>query len=227
MSRLLCRKPGRRPELDPGNGPVRAPPELTAQWRGEICPARPQALHPRMVGVVVAVRCCVRLLRSWCDVAYRSAVLVEGREECGDFTAGPGASRGSGCVRQLFDEHASVVHRHAVWMTGRLWPMTSCRWRRKATQLLDRIAPAAVGCPAVAVRDGQFIYTRLQGSSDELGWPATPPNDAKGLFTPALVAYEGTIRRDQWKVGGRQAGRSQEVSGCPRPANPTRPTRTR
>ncbi|QQM45292.1 CU044_5270 family protein [Streptomyces liliifuscus] len=77
--------------------------------------------------------------------------------------------------------------------------------RKAATQLLDRIALAAAARPAVTVRDDQYVYTRLQGSSDELGWPATPPKDTKGLFTPAPMAYEGNVRREQWDAvdGGR------------------------
>lgn len=62
---------------------------------------------------------------------------------------------------------------------------------QKATQLLGRIALAAAARPAVTVRDAQYIYTQLQRSSGELGWPATPPRDTKGLFTLAPVAYKG------------------------------------
>ncbi|WP_326731267.1 CU044_5270 family protein [Streptomyces phaeochromogenes] len=83
---------------------------------------------------------------------------------------------------------------------------------RKAAQLLDRIALAAADRPAVTVRDDQYVYTRLQGSSDELGWPATPPKDTKGLFTPAPVAYEGTVRREQWdSVDGERDGLRKSV----------------
>ncbi|MFD4523918.1 CU044_5270 family protein [Streptomyces sp. NPDC058470] len=82
---------------------------------------------------------------------------------------------------------------------------------QKATQLLDRIALAAADRPAVTVRDGQYIYTKLQGSSDELGWPATPPKDTKE-FTTAPVAYKGTVRQEQWdSVDGNREGLRKSV----------------
>src|SRR5882757_1056304 len=81
----------------------------------------------------------------------------------------------------------------------------------KATQLLDQIALAAAERPAVTVRDDQFIYTKSQGSSDELGWPATPPQDTKGLVT-APVAYQGTVRQEQWdSVDGKRDGLRKSV----------------
>jgi hypothetical protein len=83
--------------------------------------------------------------------------------------------------------------------------------QQKATQLLDRIALLAADRPAVTVREGQFIYTKLQGSSDELGWPATPPKDTKG-FTKAPVAYKGTVRQEQWdSVDGTRDGLRKSV----------------
>ncbi|MEU5346895.1 CU044_5270 family protein [Streptomyces sp. NPDC020766] len=79
--------------------------------------------------------------------------------------------------------------------------------QQKATQLLDRIALVAADRPAVTVGEGQFIYTKLQGSA-ELGRTATPP---KG-FTPAPAAYKGTVRQEQWdSVDGTQNGLRKSV----------------
>ncbi|MGW3291796.1 CU044_5270 family protein [Streptomyces sp. NPDC001002] len=93
-----------------------------------------------------------------------------------------------------------------------------------AAQLLDRIALAAAARTAAPVRDDQYIYTRSQGSSDELGWPATPSKDTKGLFTSAPVEYEGTVRREQWDaVDGKRSGLRKSVglssTGEPDPAH--------
>jgi hypothetical protein len=100
----------------------------------------------------------------------------------------------------------------------------------KATQLLDRIALAAAERPAVTVRDDQFIYTKSQGSSDELGWPATPSKDSKGLVT-APVAYKGTVRQEQWdSVDGKQDGLRKSVglsaTGEPDPSHQDEMTMT-
>jgi len=95
---------------------------------------------------------------------------------------------------------------------------------QKAARLLDRIALAAAARPTVPVRDDQYIYTKSQGSSDELGWPATPTKDTKGLLTPAPVAYKGTVRREQWDaVDGKRDGLRKSVglssTGEPDPAH--------
>jgi len=82
---------------------------------------------------------------------------------------------------------------------------------QKATQLLAQIALVAADRPAVTVRDDQYIYTKSQGSSEELGWPATSPKDTNGLVT-APVAYKGTVRQEQWDaVDGEREGLRKSV----------------
>lgn len=68
-----------------------------------------------------------------------------------------------------------------------------------APQLLDRIALAAAGRPAVTVRDDQYIYTKSQGSAGELGVHFRDPAELakrKGIFK--AEQYKGAVRSEQW-----------------------------
>jgi hypothetical protein len=80
--------------------------------------------------------------------------------------------------------------------------------RRQAERLLNRIALAAAGRPAVPVRDDQYIYTKSQGSARELGVDFTRAEElAKQQGDSRVPEYQGPVRAEEWQpVDGKRDG---------------------
>lgn len=90
---------------------------------------------------------------------------------------------------------------------------------QRAVRLLDRIALAAAGHPAVTVRDGQYIYTESEGSSDVWGGPTQPLRDSEGQCT-RLKTCEGQVRSEEWRPVNGEGGGLRRLAGLTEDGEP-------